>query len=81
MHRAFGYIIKPMAESEIVFSVQESPEGGYEARALGHSIHTQAETLPELREAVKDAVRCHFGEDERPKLIRLHLVKDEIVLV
>ena len=70
-----------MAESEIVFSVQESPEGGYEARALGYSIHTQAETLPELREALKDAVRCHFGEDERPTLIRLHLVKDEIVRV
>ena len=62
-----------MADSEIVFSVQESPEGGYEARALGYSIHTQAETLPELRETLKDAVRCHFGEDERPKLIRLHL--------
>ena len=70
-----------MADSEIVFSVLESPEGGYEARALGHSIHTQAETFPELKEAVKDAVRCHFGEEERPKLIRLHLVKDEIVPV
>ena len=62
-----------MAESEIVFSVQESPEGGYEARALGYSIHTQAETLPELREALQDAVRCHFGEEDGPKLIRLHL--------
>lgn len=70
-----------MAESEIVFSVEESPEGGYEARALGYSIHTQADTLPALRDALKDAVRCHFGEEERPKLIRLHLVKGEIVHV
>lgn len=49
----------PMAESEIVFAVQESPEGGYEARALGHAIFTQAETLEELKTAAQDAVRCH----------------------
>ena len=70
-----------MAESEIIFSVQESPEGGYEAKALGYSIHTQAETLSELKEALKDAVRCHFGDADQPKLIRLHLVKDEIIHV
>jgi hypothetical protein len=70
-----------MAESEIIFSVQESPEGGYEAKALGYSIHTQAETLSELKEALKDAVRCHFGGADQPTLIRLHLVKDEIIHV
>lgn len=70
-----------MADSEIIFSVQESAEGGFEARALGYSIHTQAETLSELKEALKDAVRCHFGDTERPNLIRLHLVKDEIIHV
>jgi predicted RNase H-like HicB family nuclease len=48
---------------------------------LGYSIHTQAETLSELKEALKDAVRCHFGEADQPKLIRLHLVKDEIIPV
>ncbi len=70
-----------MAETEIVFSVLESAEGGYEARALGHSIHTQAETLAELKEALKDAVRCHFGDADKPTLIRLHLVKDEVIRV
>lgn len=70
-----------MADSEIIFSVQESAEGGYEARALGYSIHTQAETLSELKQALKDAVRCYFGDTERPNLIRLHLVKDEIIHV
>jgi hypothetical protein len=70
-----------MPETEIVFSVQESPEGGYEARALGYSIFTQAETFPDLKEAVKDAVRCHFGDGDQPKLIRLHLVKDEVIRV
>jgi hypothetical protein len=51
-----------MLESEIVFAVQESPEGGYEARALGHSIYTQAETFDELKKVLQDAVRCHFGD-------------------
>jgi hypothetical protein len=50
-----------MTETEIVFSVQESPEGGYEAKALGYSIYTQAETLSDLREALRGAIRCHFG--------------------
>jgi hypothetical protein len=50
-----------MAETEIIFSVEESPEGGYEAKALGHSIFTQADTMDELKEMVRDAVCCHFG--------------------
>lgn len=68
-----------MAESEIIFSVVESPEGGYEARALGEPIFTQAETMEGLRDSVRDAVRCHFDETDRPQVIRLHLVKDEII--
>jgi hypothetical protein len=71
--------IEDMANTEIIFSVQESPEGGYEAHALGHSIHTQAETMDSLRDAVRDAVRCHFDEDTRPAVIRLHSVKDEVI--
>lgn len=66
-------------DTEIIFLVEESPEGGYDARALGHSIFTQGETLSQLREALKDAVRCHFNKKERPRLIRLHLVKEEVI--
>jgi len=66
---------------EIIFLVEESPEGGYEAKAIGHSIYTEANTIEELREAVKDAVRAHFEEEDMPKLIRLHLVKDEVIAV
>ncbi len=54
-------------------------EGGYEARALGYSIYTQADTLDELKVMVRDALRCHFEEEDRPRVIRLHLVKDEII--
>lgn len=61
-----------MAETEIIFAVKESPEGGYEARAVGCSIYTQAETMEELKTMVRDAVRCHFDEEDRPGLIRLH---------
>jgi predicted RNase H-like HicB family nuclease len=68
-----------MAETEIIFSVQESPEGGYEARALGFSIYTQADTLDELKAMVQDAVRCHFEPKSAPRVIRLHLVKDEVI--
>ncbi len=70
-----------MPDTEIIFSVQESPEGGYEASALGYSIYTQADTLEELRAMVHDAVCCHFEEADRPRVIRLHLVKDEVIPV
>jgi hypothetical protein len=65
--------------TEIIFIVRESPEGGFEAQALSASIFTEADTLEELREQVKDAVACHFDESERPKLIRLHFVREEVI--
>jgi hypothetical protein len=68
-----------MPPSEIIFAVQESLEGGFEARALSHAIFTEAESLDELKKKVQDAVRCHFDEKDRPSLIRLHLVKDEVI--
>ena len=68
-----------MTDNEIIFSITEAPEGGYDARALGHPIFTEADTIEELREMVQDAVRCHFDESERPSVIRLHFVKDEVI--
>lgn len=66
--------------SEIVFVVEEDPDGGYSARALGQSIFTQSDSYEALKEAVRDAVRCHFPRDEdRPRMIRLHLVRDELI--
>ena len=66
---------------EIIFSVVESPEGGYEARALSAPIFTEANSLEDLRVAVRDAVECHFKADQRPKMIRLHFVRDETIAV
>jgi len=68
-----------MGASEIIFLVEEATEGGYEARALGYSIYTQAESLDELKTLLQDAVRCHFEDQQRPRVIRLHLVKDEVI--
>jgi len=68
-----------MNGTEIIFEVEESPEGGFEARALGHAIFTEAGTLDKLREMVRDAVRCHFDPETAPRIIRLHLVKDEVI--
>jgi len=65
--------------TEIIFVVEESPEGGLVAKAVGESIFTQAETMPELHERVRDAVRCHFDPGVQPKLIRLHFVRDEVI--
>ena len=69
-----------MAE-EIIFSVQESPEGGYEAKALSAPSFTEADHGEELRSAVRDATERHFEEGERPDPIRLHFVRDEVVAV
>jgi hypothetical protein len=66
---------------EIIFLVQEIPEGGYTARALGHSICTEADSLVALKKRVQAATRCHFEAKELPRVIRLHIVKDEVIPV
>jgi predicted RNase H-like HicB family nuclease len=67
--------------NEIIFDVREDEaDGGYVASALGYGIHTQGETLEELRGMVKDAVDCYFDETmQRPAIIRLHYVRDEVL--
>jgi len=67
------------AMSEVIFLIEESGDGGYTARALGVSVFTQADTVAELHERVRDAVRCHFDEGAAPKVIRLHFVRDEVI--
>ncbi len=65
--------------NEIIFHIEESLEGGYVARALETSIHTEADNLTELKDLIRDAVKCHYDEKERPRIIRLHFVKEEII--
>lgn len=67
--------------SELIFVVEEAPEGGYIARALGQSIFTEADTLAELPDKVREAVRCHFEDGHAPKVVRLHHVREEVIAV
>ncbi len=64
---------------ELIFVVETAPEGGYNARALGQSIFTEADDVETLRERVRDAVRCHFNLGEGPRIIRLHFVREEVI--
>lgn len=66
---------------EIIFIVEDDPEGGYTAHALGFAIVTQADDLAELRRNVREAVQVHFDPGEGPKIIRLHFVHDEVIAV
>lgn len=68
-----------MLVSELIFVVEEAPEGGYTARALGESIFTEADTLDELHGQVRDAVQCHFDDGQAPRVIRLHFVREEVI--
>ncbi len=66
---------------EIIFLIEEDPEGGYNARALGYSIFTQGETTEELKGNIIDALRCHFDDvKDIPKIIRLHFVREDILV-
>lgn len=67
--------------NEIIFFVEEAPEGGYIARALGHSIFTEADTWEQLKKAAQDAVRCHFEKSQMPNVLRLHVVREEVLAV
>lgn len=63
---------------ELIFMVEESPEGGYTARGVGVSIYTQGDTLELLKAAVIDAVHCHY-DDAKRRIVRLHIVREEVI--
>lgn len=67
--------------TELIFMVEEAQEGGFVARSLGPSIFTEADSLAELPEKVRDAVRCRFEERQAPKVIRLHHAREEVITV
>ena len=66
---------------EIIFIVEESPEGGWIAKALGFSIFTEADSIDELKLNIKEAIGCHFENTEIPKILQLHYIKDEFLPV
>jgi predicted RNase H-like HicB family nuclease len=66
---------------EILFLVEESQDGGYYAKAANTSIITQGDTVAELKQNISDAVRCHFEEDEMPRIIRLHITREDTIVI
>ena len=67
---------------ELIFLIEESEDGGYTAKALGEDIFTEAETLDELKDMIRDAVRCHYTEKKAlPHIVHLHIVRDEVMAV
>lgn len=70
-----------MNTSELIFVMEESPEGGYQARALGESIFTEGDNLEELKANIKEAVLTHFEENQYPRIIRLHYTKEELLTI
>jgi hypothetical protein len=70
---------KPTHIDELVFRVIQEPDGGYVAQCLTESIVTQGDTWEELKEIVKDAVKGYFFDTPKPRSIRLHLVRDEVL--
>ncbi|MFO8234550.1 MAG: hypothetical protein R6U04_03980 [Bacteroidales bacterium] len=63
--------------NEIIFIIEEAPEGGYTARALGADIFTEDNSIKGLKAMIKEAVDCHYEENEKPKVIRLHYIREE----
>jgi predicted RNase H-like HicB family nuclease len=66
---------------EIIFLIEEAVEGGFTARALGEAIFTEGDTIDELKTNIREAVACHFEEGNLPQLVRLHIVKDELLIL
>jgi hypothetical protein len=73
--------VKTESVRELIFEVREAPEGGYTARALGESIFTEAEDWATLESEIRDAVDCHYEAGERPSIVRLHFVRDQVLTV
>jgi hypothetical protein len=73
--------MKVASARELIFEVKEADEGGFLARALGESIFVEADDWDSLSAEVRDAVACHFDEEERPAIVRLHFVRDEVLAV
>lgn len=67
--------------TEIVILIEEAPEGGFTAKALGYSIYTEADTYEELKLAIQDALNCHFDQEEKPRIARLHFIREEVMAV
>lgn len=68
-----------MKNKEIIFMVEESVDGGYEARAAGFPIFTEGKTIDEVKSNIIEAVQSHFDEKDMPSLINIRFLKEEVI--
>ena len=73
--------MNPTPIGDLVFEVIQEADGGFVAECLTESIVTQADTWEELRANVKDAVEGYYFDGPKPRSIRLHLVRDEVLSI
>lgn len=67
------------AMKELIFEVTQEADGGYVAESLGEGVITQADTWEELRTNVREAVAAYFFDRPAPTVLRLRLVRDEVL--
>ena len=79
--RAARFNDPTVTPSEITFVATVAIEGGYDARALGYGIFTQAKDWDELKEMVVEASECYFDDERAPEIINLQLVESEVAAV
>lgn len=72
-------VSESMRQAEVIFEVTEAVEGGYDARALGYDIFTQGDDWDDLKNMAREAVVCHLGDVAAPRVVRLHLVMEEVI--
>ena len=65
--------------NEVIFLIEDAVEGGLTAKALGESIFTEADDVDTLKANIREAVDCHFDAEQKPGVIRLHFVSEEVM--
>lgn len=67
--------------SEVQFDVTHEDPAGYAAECASENMSVMADNWEELRSKVKAAVEKHFHNSPEPASIRLHLVRDEVIVL
>ena len=63
----------------IVFTVIQESNGGFVAECLSQDIFTQGATWEKLRANVREAVAAYFFNKLKLAVVRLHLVREELL--
>jgi predicted RNase H-like HicB family nuclease len=65
----------------IIFEISQEEDGGFVAECLTEDIFTQGDTWEELKMNINEAVKGFYFDQPFYPHVKLHLVKDEILVV